>query len=296
MRNVWYEIMKNILIIGEHSYIGNSFELYCLKQEKCQFKINKVGAANGAWRECNFKKYDVVLLVAAIVHKKETDRIKFLYEKVNKDMAIEIAQKAKEAGVKQLFFLSTMAVFNSKLEKIMKNTEPNPTTLYGKSKLEAEKKLIELSNSKFLVTILRPPMVYGLNCPGNFSKLKKIAKYSIIFPKVINQRSMIYIETLCIYMENMIKIPKTGIYHVQNNKYVTTSDMFIRIRKAYGKHTFIIPGFQNIIRFISKRSSFFHKVFGDCYYDLSLLNEIPQQYKIENEISFEKSIEKSIKI
>ena len=287
--------MKKILVIGEHSYIGNYFELYCLKHEKHRLKIDKIGAVNEAWKQYDFQIYDAIFLVAAIVHKKETDEKKFLYEKINRDMAVEIAQKAKDAQVGQFIFMSTMAVFGARIEKITKNTMPKPTTLYGNSKLEAEKKLLEMSNEEFVVTIVRPPMVYGPNCPGNFAKLEKLAKYAMIFPKVKNQRSMIYIETLCAYIENMIKVPKTGIYHVQNREYVNTSDMFMKIRKSYGKHTYIIPGFQTIIRFIGKKIYLVHKVFGDCYYDTSLLKELQKYYTVENEIPFSKSIENSVR-
>lgn len=286
--------MKKILVIGEHSYIGNYFELYCLKQEKNQFKIDKAGAANESWKQYDFAMYDVIFLVAAIVHKKETEDKRFLYEKINRDMAIEVAQKAKNAHVEQVIFMSTMAVFGAKVEKVTKNTKPKPTTLYGSSKLEAEKKLLEMSSEEFIVTIIRPPMVYGPNCPGNFTKLKKLAKYAMVFPKVENQRSMIYIETLCAYIENMIKTPKTGIYHVQNREYINISNMFVQIRKAYGKHTYVISGFQIIIQLISKKIYLFHKVFGDCYYDTSLLKELQKYYIVENEVSFSKSIEKSI--
>ena len=286
--------MKKVLIIGEHSYIGNCFELFCCNQEKDQFIIDKAGAANGAWKQYNFETYDIVFLVAAIVHKKETNHVKGLYKKVNSDMAIEVAQKAKAAHVKQFVFLSTMAVFDAKEERIMSTTKPKPTTFYGKSKLNAERRLIKMSNAEFFVTIIRPPMVYGANCPGNFAKLKKIAKYIMIFPKVENQRSMIYVETLCAYIASMMKNPSTGIYHVQNSKYVNTSDMFVKIRKAYGKRTCIIPGFQKIIYYAAKRNSFLHKIFGNCYYENALLEEAKRHYRIENEISFEKSIEKSI--
>ena len=286
--------MQNILVIGEHSYIGNYFELYCSKQKEYQFKIDKVGAVNVAWKQSDFGMYDIVILVAAIVHRKETDEKGVLYKKINRDMAVEIAQKAKDAQVGQFIFMSTMAVFGDKAEKVTKNSKPKPTTLYGNSKLQAEKKLLKMSSENFIVTIVRPPMVYGPNCPGNFAKLEKLAKYIMIFPKVKNQRSMIYIGTLCQYIEKMIQMPKTGIYHVQNKEYVNTSDMFVKIRKSYGKHTFIIPGFQTIIWFICKRISLFHKIFGDCYYDGSLFKELQKYYIVKDEISFSKSIDNSI--
>ena len=47
-----------------------------------------------------------------------------------------------------------------------------------------------------LLSIIRPPMVYGPDCPGNFSRLRRLAGMTPVFPKLHNQRSMIYIENL----------------------------------------------------------------------------------------------------
>lgn len=279
------------MIIGEHSYIGNAFNLYCLKKEDCNFQIDKVGAVNRDWEKCDFQTYDVVFLVAAIVHKKEK---KELYYKINRDMAITIAEKAKISGVKQFIFLSTMAVFGTKAEKITKNMRPNPDTFYGASKLKAEEELFTMSDKTFIVTVVRPPMVYGYNCPGNFSKLKKIAKYTVLFPEIKNYRSMIYIETLCAYIEKMINQPKTEVYHIQNNQYVSTMKLFSEIRKAYGKYTYYIPGFEKLIRCISKKINIFQKIFGNCYYDEALLENLKSDIAIESEIDFLESVRRSV--
>ena len=45
----------------------------------------------------------------------------------------------------------------------------NPTTNYGISKKFAEQALQELISDSFKVAIVRPPMIYGAHCPGNFN-------------------------------------------------------------------------------------------------------------------------------
>ena len=67
--------------------------------------------------------------------------MKDLYFKVNKDLTIETAQKAKESGVKQFIFMSSMIVYNSKENRITLDTKPNPNNFYGLSKLKAEEGL-----------------------------------------------------------------------------------------------------------------------------------------------------------
>ncbi len=74
-----------------------------------------------------------------------------LYYKVNRDLTIELANKAKNAGVKQFIFMSTLSVYGlvgavGKEVMINKDTLCRPNSFYGKSKLEAEQ-LLE-KNSK----------------------------------------------------------------------------------------------------------------------------------------------------
>ncbi len=57
--------------------------------------------------------------------------------------------------------MSTMSVYSQNEVKIGNNTETLPDNHYGKSKSEAEQSILKLSDSKFLISIIRPPMVYG---------------------------------------------------------------------------------------------------------------------------------------
>src|SRR5690606_11147904 len=146
------------------------------------------------WKEKSFSAYDAIFHTAAIVHVKEKDISR--YFKVNRDLTVELANKAKNEGVKQFIFLSTMGVYGTEIGYITKDNIPSPKTPYAQSKYEAEKILIEMNSSNFNVAILRPPIVYGRGCPGNYSRLAKLAVMLPIFPEMDNKRSMIYIDNL----------------------------------------------------------------------------------------------------
>lgn len=267
--------MKKILIIGANSYIGNEFEKYikCKKvnssevPSKDEIIIEKVGAANGDWKNVNYEKYEVVLIVAAIVHQKETASMAELYHEVNCNMPIEIANKAKQAGVKQLIFMSTAAVYGASINHITKDTKPSPDTLYGKSKLEAETKLKEMETDEFHVAIIRPPMVYGEGCKGNYTRLVKLATYNPIYPKIHNKRSMIHIDHLCSYIEQIIENESSGTYLPQDKEYSDTIMTIKRIRMEQGKKTILVPGTAWLVRCVMKRVQVVRKMFGDWYYD-----------------------------
>ena len=130
-----------------------------------------------------------------------------LYYRVNRDLAIEVAKKAKAEGVKQFVFMSSIIVYgdsSSNRRVITRETVPTPSNDYGRSKLQAEQGITPLESDSFKVVILRSPMVYGKGSKGNYSKLAKLAKKLSIFPDIDNERSMIHIDNLCEFVRLMI--------------------------------------------------------------------------------------------
>ncbi|MFU7536428.1 NAD-dependent epimerase/dehydratase family protein [Enterococcus casseliflavus] len=185
--------MINILITGENSYIGRKFIEY-ISEFPNQYTIESISVRGDGWKEKSFGKYDSVIHVAGIAHKKNIE--KSLYYSVNKDLSKSVAQKAKEDGVHQFIYLSSMAVFGKDKGIIDKNTKTSPKDNYGKSKLLAEGELFALETNNFQVAVVRPPMVYGENAPGNYQKLCKLSRFILFFPDSKNTRSMIFIDNL----------------------------------------------------------------------------------------------------
>lgn len=261
--------MKRILITGANSYIGTSFENY-LKQWADKYHVDTVDMIGDDWRQKSFAGYDTVFHVAGIAHQKETRKNKELYYKVNRDLAIETAQKAKSDGVKQFIFLSSMSVYGLETGVITKDTVPKPKSHYGKSKLQAEEEISVLSEDKFIVATLRPPMVYGEGCKGNYQMLVKLALKLPIFPYVNNQRSMIHIDNLSEFVKSIIKKEQKGLYCPQDPKYVNTSELVRSIADEHGKKIRLIKGFSWAIWILTKVSSKVSKAFGDLIYELLL--------------------------
>ncbi|MBR5896148.1 MAG: NAD-dependent epimerase/dehydratase family protein, partial [Lachnospiraceae bacterium] len=164
--------MKKILITGAGSFIGTSFENYIKNHvNHADYEISVMdtltgrtvgGESDDIW---NFSGYDVVFHVAGIAHAdvgKVNEEGKELYRKVNTELAIETASKAKAAGVRQFIFMSSAIVYGASSpigkEKIInKDTKPEPENFYGVSKLNAETGLLKLTADDFRVVILRPP-------------------------------------------------------------------------------------------------------------------------------------------
>lgn len=270
--------MKRILIAGADSYIGTSFEKRALEEPE-NYSLYTVDMRENSWRQTDFSDYDVVLYVAGIAHIKETKNNAGLYYEVNRDMAIETAKKAKSSGVKQFIFLSSMSVYGKYTGVITNITEPDPVTNYGRSKLEAEQGLLKLMDDNFSVALLRPPMVYGKDCRGNYQTLRKLALKCPCFPDINNKRSMIYIDNLTEFIKYLVDDRKSGLFFPQNADYVTTSEMVSLIAKSHGKRIHLTRLFNPLLKIL--KINVVKKAFCDLVYDMSM-SECKVDYRVCN--------------
>ena len=280
--------MKNILITGSGSYIGCSLETY-LKRWPEEYRVDTLSLRDAGWEEKPFHGYDAVFHVAALVHQpnskydpSQAER----YDEVNHRLAVRTAQKAKAEGVGQFLFMSTESVYGltapiGETVLITKDTPLNPVDNYAISKAKAEADLQKLADEGFKVAILRPPMVYGRGCKGNYVTLAKIAKKLPVFPKVENQRSMLYIENLTEFVRLLIDDGAEGIFCPQNAEYTNTSDMVSRIAHANGRGILLVGGFTWALKLLRHASGAVDKAFGSLCYDREL-SQYPKNYCVKS--------------
>lgn len=259
--------MKRILITGKGSYIGTNFKTY-MKQWPADYQVDELDMIDSTWKEYDFSKYDVVYHVAGLAHKKEIKDNELLYYKINRDLAYETALKAKDSGVKQFVFMSSMSVYGltHSSQVITSTTICNPNTYYGKSKFEAENLVKTLSCDNFKVCFVRPPMVYGEDAPGNLGKLIKLVKKIHIFPKFINQRSSVSIDKLVSEIRCIIDVNKEGICTPQNEEYMCTYEIIKKKMKEDGVKVYYTKLGNPLIKLLINRVPLISKCFGDLKY------------------------------
>ena len=279
--------MKRILITGANSYIGTSFENYIHENFAGRYTVNTVDMIDGTWRDKSFSGYDAVFHVAGIAHSdtgKVSEERKQFYYRINTDLTIETAQKAKADGVKQFIFMSSAIVYGDsapigKRKVITKDTELSPANFYGDSKVQAEKGLLPLSDDSFKVVILRPPMIYGKGSKGNYPQLSKFAQKLPLFPNVKNERSMLYVGNLAEFIRLMIENEEKGIFFPQNAVYSSTSEIVKMIADAHGKKIRLVKGFTWALKIMSHLTGLVNKAFGNLSYDMSL-SEYKENYRL----------------
>ncbi|AGE29663.1 NAD-dependent epimerase/dehydratase family protein [Enterococcus faecium] len=252
--------MKKILITGANSYIGTSFKQW-MTQFQDEYQIDTLSVRGDAWRERDFSEYDTIFHVAGIAHadvSKVSEETKQLYYAVNRDLAIETAKKYKQdlSGKNgQFIYMSSIIIYGeetniNKKRIITPDTKPNPSNFYGDSKLQAEIGLQPLDDDTFHVAILRPPMIYGPGSKGNYQQLVKLANKLPIFPDVKNERSMLHIDKLSVFVKERIDAQDSGVFFPQNDQYVRTSHMVRDIAQENGKKIYLFSYMNWAIRLL----------------------------------------------
>lgn len=260
--------MKKVLITGKGSYIGTSFIKWVEEKYPGEFEIDELDMKKDSWENLKFSDYDAILHVAGIAHQKERKKREELYYSVNCNLAIKTAQKAKKEGVKHFVFLSSMSIYGKNVGIIKRKEIPMPKTYYGKSKWEAEKVIAGMQNAEFNVAILRPPMVYGKNCRGNYQLLKRFILKFPVFPLFENSRSMIKIDNLVEDIRHIIFYKKSGIFFPQNSDFMSTVDLVREIASEENKNVKFVKVFNIFIRIgLFLHISIVEKVFGDLIYE-----------------------------
>lgn len=283
-----------VLITGKNGYIGKKCATWFCGRSF--FEVEYLDMRSDRWKSFDMSSFDAVINAAGIVHINCDDAD--LYNRVNTTLAIECAQRAKESGVKQFVQLSTLSVYTPKRgigveNEITGDTKENPETLYGISKLNADRELVKLNEEDFKVAIVRTPMVYGADCKGNYARLSKIAQKLPIFPKIDNKRSMIYIYTLTEFLMQLIKNKDSGIFYPQNPEYVSTSEMVRLIRKAKGKKTCLTKAFNPLLKLMSKGNGRISALISKLFGNLTVSMELSKYGKDYYTVDFEKSINES---
>lgn len=272
--------MKNILIVGKDSYIGNCLKIWL---EKRNYTVDAISVKDNAWLNMDFSKYYALVDLAGIVHVRERNEMWDLYHTVNCELTYSIACKAKEDGVKHFIFMSTKGVYVPNTPHITNDTLTGPVKMYGKSKLEGEDRIKQLIDGNYKVSIVRAPMVYGEGCRGNFPRLISLSKSIHFFPNLPNKRSMIYIWNLCEFIYRIIAFPISDIIlYPQDKEYCGTLKLMEGLWKARGEKYILSRILAFVVKILMKikKSGILHTMFADSVYDLSMSDYYNWEYCI----------------
>ncbi|MFT6834754.1 MAG: nucleoside-diphosphate-sugar epimerase [Francisellaceae bacterium] len=192
---------------------------------------------------------DVVIHLASRVHIMADNSSDPLAEfrVINTDATLALASAAVGACVNRFIYISSIGVNGNKsFQPFTEQCKPEPHNHYAISKHEAENGLLTLaSDSNMKVVIIRPPLVYGPNAPGNFATLIKwIYKGPPLpFGAIDNLRSFVALENLVSFIIHCLDHPKAAneVFLISDGEDVSTTKLLQKVAKALGKKPSLIP-------------------------------------------------------
>ena len=194
---------------------------------------------------------DCIIHLAGKAHVLDKSKVTALdeFRKINTELTLNLAKQAVAAGVERFIFLSSIGVNgNQNTQPFLEIDIPNPQEPYAISKYEAEQGLINLAkNSNLEVVIIRPPLVYGNNAPGNFGRLVQWAGSRIILPlplgAVNNARTLIAIDNLVSFIITCTLHPKAAneVFLISDEGNLSTTQLLKKIAKVFNKKALLLP-------------------------------------------------------
>ena len=227
---------------------------------------------------------DVVVHAAAKVHAPGTSDADDDYFRINTDGTLRLAEQALEAGVRRFVFLSTVKVHGEgRSDTAITELSPlDPQTHYAASKARAESGLIALAGRGAMdVVIVRPPIVYGPNGPGNFRRLVQLVKAGLPLPlgAVRNRRSLVSIDNLADLVATCVVAEQAAnqCFIVADAEVLSTAELVGLIATALNRRAWIFSMPTGWLRWAARvvgAGREFEKLCGSFYVDTGKAREI----------------------
>lgn len=261
-----------ILLTGATGFIGSYFK----KKYAGIFDLRTFSFQNDNFETLDLKETDTVLHLSALVHQMNGAPAQ-QYEEINVSQTIHLAKQAKKSGVKHFIFMSTVKVYGEETPlPYNENTPCRPQDNYGRSKYKAEQELQKLADETFIVSIIRPPVVYGHGVKGNIESLVTLVKKMPLLPfgEIHNKRSIVYIGNLSHLIKSIIEQCQGGIFLASDDSPLSTTVLIQFIAKALDTKVYLI------------KSSFFEFLLK--WIKPSLHKRLYQSLEVDNTVTKEK--------
>ncbi|WP_312959507.1 UDP-glucose 4-epimerase family protein [Stutzerimonas nitrititolerans] len=291
--------MAKIIITGASGFIGSPL-LSKLKQTSefqavgvCRrspqsgsdLRLHALGDLQYADLSALLPGVDVLIHAAARAHimKDEVADPMAEYRRVNVEGTLSLARQAAAAGVKRFVFISSIGVNgNISTRPFRVDDQPNPAEPYAQSKWEAEQGLMKLAaETSMEVVIIRPPLVYGPDAPGNFGSLVRWIEKGVPLPlgAIHNKRSLVGIDNLVDLIVHCIDHPAAAnqVFLAGDGEDISTTELLRGVGRAMGKPARLIPVPAGLLQFgatLLGRKAMAQRLLGSLQVDISKTCEL----------------------
>lgn len=214
-----------------------------------------------------------IVHLAGAAHGRGGDSRESLYT-TNVAMTETLAKAAIEAGVGRFLFVSSIGVNGPQTHgsPITLASPEAPSELYAESKWEAEKRLVAtLNGSATAYTIVRPPLVYGVEAPGNFRRLLTLVDSGLPLPfaNASNKRTIVSIDNLISLLVRALEHPgaKNRVFLATDGKTAVSTRQIVEVlREGMGRPRRLFPVPVRFLGFCARlvgRGKAFSQLYGD---------------------------------
>lgn len=220
--------MSRVVLTGATGFIGRHLLQYLAQDDALQILIvvrrpvfwplpKQVSVAvladfrdEPAWTAL-LQPDDLVIHLAGLAHRDlpaETQVEGFFEANVATTRAL--AKAAHQRHIRQFIFISSIGVYGSSREDVLTvDSALHPDQPYAESKLAAELALLSTAGRTYPCTILRLPLVYGADSPGNFGRLLRLVASGVPLPfaALTNRKSFLSVTTLNEIVLRLLRLP-----------------------------------------------------------------------------------------
>ncbi|WP_151208999.1 NAD-dependent epimerase/dehydratase family protein [Bordetella petrii] len=148
----------------------------------------------------DFRQADALINLAGRAHTTDAGDGRDAFDEANHQLPVRLAEQARLAGVRRFVQVSSIGVHGNASALALTESSPlAPDTPYTRSKVRGEQALHALfAATPQALAIVRPPMVYGPGCPGNFARLRRLLQTGLPLPfgAADARRSFIFVDNL----------------------------------------------------------------------------------------------------
>ena len=257
--------MATVLLTGATGFVGGalarrlsvygqySLVLACRRQVMAPPRWIKSMVVGDIGQETDWSaalsRVDVVVHLAARAHvfKDLASNPLAEFRKINTEGTLALARQAAEVGVRRFVFISSIGVNgNQSTQPFNEHDPPRPVEPYAISKYEAEQGLSKIAEETAMeIVIIRPPLVYGPNAPGNFGRLLRWVDHGIPLPlgAIHNKRSLVALDNLVdliiTCLDHLAAANQTFL--VSDGEDLSTTELLRRMGLALGCPARLIP-------------------------------------------------------
>lgn len=292
--------LNNILITGASGFVGSNLTTFL--KSVFQTLITTV-TRNPSNKEGSFSyenlfsgsklHFSFYIHLAGKAHDLKNISDESEYFKVNYDLTKKLFDRFLEDKEAQtfIFISSVKAVADEVQGELTEDHSPNPITAYGKSKLKAERYILDNMPDNRTVIILRPCMIHGPGNKGNLNLLYSIISRGIPWPlgSFDNSRSFLSIENLCFVIKEILEgNVSSGVYNVADDGALSTKELVSVISEVSNKGSRICNVPKPFIAMIAKAGNVLPLPLNEERLEKLTENYLVSNVKIKKELGIER--------